>query len=384
MSTIISRKFDLGEFDDLVRVITPTSDGKLYVSGFFNTYKGVTENYFIRLNADGTKDTGFDNLSSFFAVTAIATTSDGKVYAGGNFTTYKGVADNNRIIRLNADGTKDTGFDNSTGFNFEVSVIKPTSDGKVYVGGNFTSYKGVTENRIIRLNADGTKDTGFDTGTGFNGSVSDIATTSDGKVYVGGNFTTYKGVADNNRIIRLNADGTKDTGFDNSTGFNSFVSVIAATSDGKVYAGGFFNTYKGVTENYFIRLNADGTKDTGFDNSTGFNSQIECIAATSDGKVYAGGFFTTYKGISAVYFTRLNADGTKDIAFDTGTGFNDYVAAIVPTSDGKVYAGGSFNTYKGETANYIIQLNADGTRRNTKSAVISTAGTNRFTISPPQ
>jgi hypothetical protein len=37
-----------------------------------------------------------------------------------------------------------------------------------------------------------------------------------------GNFTTYKGVAAN-RIIRLNPDGSKDTDFDNSTGFSTIV-----------------------------------------------------------------------------------------------------------------------------------------------------------------
>jgi len=47
------------------------------------------------------------------------------------------------------------------GFNTIISAIASQSDGKILVGGNFTTYQGATENRIIRLNADGSKDTTF-------------------------------------------------------------------------------------------------------------------------------------------------------------------------------------------------------------------------------
>ena len=99
----------------------------------------------------------------------------------------------------------------------------------ILVVGAFTAYKGVTENRIIKLNGNGTKNTSFDNSTGFNNIAETIAIDSAGKIYVGGDFTTYKGVTEN-RIIKLNADGTKDTSFDNSTGFTPFsVKEIAIT-----------------------------------------------------------------------------------------------------------------------------------------------------------
>jgi len=100
-------------------------------------------------------------------------------------------------------GSKDTEFDNSTGFGAtSVTTITIDSNGKIYVGGSFTTYKGVEANYIIRLNPDGSKDTGFDNSTSFNGAVYDITIDSNGKIYVGGLFTTYKGV-EANRIIRL-------------------------------------------------------------------------------------------------------------------------------------------------------------------------------------
>jgi uncharacterized delta-60 repeat protein len=347
-------------FNGTVRSFAIDSNGKIYVGGDFTSYKGTTANRIIRLNPDGSKDTGFDNSTGFSGtrVRKIVIDSNGKIYAVGNFTSYKGVTEN-RIIRLNADGTKDTGFDNSTGFNGEVMDIAIDSNGKIYLVGWFTQYKGDSASGIIRLNPDGTKDTGFDNSTGFTSGgtliVSSLAIDANGKIYVGGNFTSYKGTSAIS-IIRLNPDGTKDTGFDNSTGANASVDVFAIDSNGKIYAGGAFTAYKGVTANYIIRLNPDGTKDTGFDNDTAFDSSVTSIQLDSNGKIYAGGVFTSYKGVTENYIIRLNPDGTEDVGFDNTTGFGAPVNVIVIDSNGKIYVGGDFTSYKGTTANYIIRL----------------------------
>ncbi|SFA96784.1 protein of unknown function, partial [Flavobacterium swingsii] len=84
-------------------------------------------------------------------------------------------------------------FGSLPGFNNSVNAIVVQLDGKILMGGIYTSYNQATENRIIRLNADGTKDTSFITGTGFNNSVNSIAVQPDGKIMVGGDFTTYNG-----------------------------------------------------------------------------------------------------------------------------------------------------------------------------------------------
>jgi uncharacterized delta-60 repeat protein len=201
------------------------------------------------------------------------------------------------------------------------------SNGKIYVGGGYSTYKGVSANEIIRLNPDGSKDTEFDNSTGFNAGVQHISIDSNGKIYVGGEFTTYKGVSANH-IIRLNPDGSKDTGFDNSTGFNPSVFAISIDSNGKIYVGGAFSTYKGVSANDIIRLNPDGSKDTGFDNSTGFNFGVFAISIDSNGKIYAGGNFTTYKGVSAIRIIRLD---TAFIPFISTTALKDVLDNPIPT-----------------------------------------------------
>jgi uncharacterized delta-60 repeat protein len=349
-------------FSSLVYTIATQADGKILVGGAFNAYKGVTENRIIRLNADGSKDTTFITGTGFSSpVRTITTQADGKILVGGEFTTYNGVTEN-RIIRLNADGSKDTGFNTGTGFNNTVLAITAQTDGKILLGGAFTTYNGVTENRIIRLNTDGSKDTAFNTGTGFNNSVLAITAQTDGKILLGGAFTPYNGFIVN-YIVSLNTDGSKDNTFSIGTGFNNFVLAITTQSDGKIIVGGTFTTYNNsIIENRIIRLNADGSKDTAFSTEVGFNGSVRAIATQADGKILVGGDFTTYKGVTENYIIRLNANGSKDTSFNTGTEFNNFVWAIAIQADGKILVGGGFTSYNGVTENRIIRLNADGTK----------------------
>jgi uncharacterized delta-60 repeat protein len=218
--------------------------------------------------------------------------SNNKLYVGGNFDTYKSNLAP-RLVKLNADGSRNRDIDAflNLGFNGTVTSFLSTSDNKLYVGGNFTEYNGVLRNRLIRLTRLGELDTSFDIGTGFNGQVNTLQLDSNGKLYVGGSFTTYKGATES-RIIRLNPDGSKDTDFDNSTGFGAQVRTLQLDNNGKLYVGGDFNSYKGVAANRIIRLNSDGSKDTDFDNSPVIwrsRASLHAFQLDNNGKLYAGG-----------------------------------------------------------------------------------------------
>ena len=167
-------------------------------------------------------------------VYATALLSDGKILIGGSFTTYNGVVVN-RIARVNPDSSLDTTFRTGTGMGGSVRKILLQPDGKMLIGGSFTAYNGVTANRIVRLNADGTRDTTF-TGTGADNSVLGMALQPDGKIIISGLFTTYNGTAIN-RITRLNADGTLDTTFTVGTGADGEVFTVALQPDtgGKIF-----------------------------------------------------------------------------------------------------------------------------------------------------
>jgi uncharacterized delta-60 repeat protein len=364
-------------FDASVNTIEIQTDGKILVGGAFSEYQSVSANCIIRLNTDGTRDTSNIFGSGFgSSVSSILVRSNGKILLGGEFTAYQGTS-TQRITKLSSDANIDTSFIVDAGFNSTVNAIAIQPDGKIIAVGNFTTYRGVSVNRIVRLNTDGTRDTSFSVGTGFSSVTRSIAIQSDGKILVGGTYSTYQSVSAN-FIVRINTDGTRDTSFAIGTGFNSTVSAVSIQPDGKILAGGDFTTYQSVSVNRIARLNTDGTRDTSFSVGTGFNGSALVIAVQFNGTILVGGGFTTYDGVSANRIIGLNTNGTRDTSFDIGAGFSSNIVAIAIQPDGKILCGGGFGTYQGFSSPYIIRLNMDGSRDT--SFVVST-GFNNVTLS---
>jgi len=308
-------------------------------------------------------DPGFVQTGSGFnnTIYAHAVQPDGKVIVGGSFTTYNAVS-RNRIARLKADGSLDETFIVGTGFDATIYSMALQPDGKIIVVGNFGTYNGITSlNNIVRLNNDGSLDPSFSIGTGLSALAYTVVIQSDGKILVGGNFTSYNGTL-RNRIVRINSDGSNDNTFSPSSGCNNTVYSVAVQTDGKILLGGTFTTVNGVTSNRFGRLNANGSTDTGFSIGTGFNSTVNAIALQSTGKIIVGGAFTTCNGISAGYITRLNTTGLIDTAtFVSGTGFNSSVNSIAIQPDDKILTTGAFGTFNAsESRVRIARLNSNG------------------------
>lgn len=131
------------------------------------------------------------------------------------------------------------------------------------IGGGFTAFNGASRNYIARLNADGSLDTSFNPGTGRNRWVDTTAIQADGKILIGGDFTSYNGTSIN-RIARLNEDGSLDTSFNPGTGAGNWVFTTALQPDGKILIGGFFTSYNSISRSGIARLNADGSLETSF------------------------------------------------------------------------------------------------------------------------
>jgi uncharacterized delta-60 repeat protein len=112
---------------------------------------GTARNYLARLNANGTLDAGFNpNVSgrSSSSVNCTAIQADGKIIVGGYFSTVGGIG-RNGIARLNTDGTVDASFnpDLSDGVN----SVTVQADGRIIISGVFTRVGGVARNTLVRL-----------------------------------------------------------------------------------------------------------------------------------------------------------------------------------------------------------------------------------------
>src|SRR5947208_292836 len=189
---------------------------------------------------------------------------------------------------------------------------------------------------------------GFDPGADRN--VKALAVQPDGKIVVGGTFSTLggggMGTTTRKHIGRLPPDGSVDSF---NPGANDVVDALAIQADGKIVVGGFFTTFGGggsgtIPRSCIARLNPDGTIDAGFDpgaSGRGTHSEdstIFSIVVQADGKIVVGGELTLLGGGGTGHFPRsqigrLNPDGTIDMSYDPGA--NNDVKGLAVQRDGK-------------------------------------------------
>jgi uncharacterized delta-60 repeat protein len=263
---------------------------------------------------------------------------------------------------LNADGTLDTTFVDpglEPYANNDVHALALQSDGKVLIGGSFTSH-------VARLNSNGSRDWTFGD-TKANGDVNALAIQSDGKVLIGGDFTSVDG-ATRKRVARLNSNGTLDTTFgDPAVGPDTSpvaeVHALAVQSDGKVLIGGRFSSVGGATRNRVARLNSNGTLDATFVDPNVQSARpmdyVSALALQSDGKVLVVGNIDSVGGVSRTGIARLNLDGTLDTTFVPNVflpSANDAVWGLAIQLDCTVVIGGSFHTVDGQPRAHVARL----------------------------
>ncbi len=299
---------------------------------------------------------GFDPNANG-AIRVVVVQADGKVLIGGDFTTLSSnggapVA-RNQIARLNPDGTIDTAFDPNA--NATVFSIAVQADGKVLVGGNFNNIGGQPRNFIARLDAlTGLADS-FDPNA--NGSVQSIAVQADGKVLVGGFFNGANSIggATRNRVARLDATTGLADALDPNA--NGIVYSIAVQADGKILVGGLFTNIAGQTRNRIARLDPISGAVDSFDPNA--NGNVFSIAVQPDGKILAGGSFSGANSIGGQTRNRIaRLDPTTGLADSFNPNANGIVQTIAVQPDGKILAGGVFLIIGGQTRNRIARLDA--------------------------
>ena len=366
LSGSIDTTFNPGQtgFNSTVRCMATQSDGKLLVGGDFTTYSGSASNFLVRINTNGTRDTTFTaTLNS--SVYTMAVQTNGKIVIGGAFTLVSGITVP-RLARLNADGTRDITWNpGATGANNIVRDLKIQSDGRVLAVGDFATYSGSAVSRIVRTQTSGTIDTTFVSGNGLGNVAYNIHIQPDGKIITAGAFVIYSG-SSNNYIVRINSDGTKDNTFNLGTGFNSNVNISSLQSDGKIIAAGAFTAYSGSSNNYIVRINSDGTKDNTFNVGTGLDAAgwglglTNLISYDSQNNVYLASDNVTYSGSSIPRIWKLKPNGTLDTTYNAGAGLNRLAVANL-VSGNRVYTAGTFTNYKAEGATGIAMVSDSAT-----------------------
>jgi len=251
------------------------------------------------------------------------------------------------------------------GVDGEIFAFAIQTDGKIVVGGQFSTLGGLPRDNLGRLNANGTLDSDF--GAGANGQVYALTIQSDGKILVGGRFLFLNGES-RGHVGRLHPDGSLDMSFDPSVNPDTMAGKIRAflvQPDGKILLGGSFSQIAGATRLCLARIESDGSLDTSFDAelTTCQSDGVLSLALQADGKIVAAGAINVTIGLQ--YFDgilRFGTDGSMDTTFDPGLG---YATAMSIQADGKMVMAGE-DSHLHRVTNDIastqeLSLNGSGT-----------------------
>ncbi|MEL1246061.1 hypothetical protein AAEO56_17440 [Flavobacterium sp. DGU11] len=297
------------------------SFGKIYVGGNFNNFNGSSKKGVVRLNADGSVDPTF--TFDFFSpnsqasvVYDLAFDSSGKLLIAGNFwTTTPSWGSATGLMRVNYDGSYDNSFTRIAGDNDVIFKVLVQPDGKVLIGGYFNISTAPNDaDGLARLNADGTLDVSFLSENDVFGFIYDIYVDSNNKIILGGLFKKSFFSNQWNILARFNDSGSVDDSF------NAFEVGFLSTSNNVVYSikpygsdiliGGRIPYYNGNPAGDLMLIGENGIADTSFDIGEGFESlsgaaEINCITTQDDGKIIAGGYFSSYNGSTVHGLARL-------------------------------------------------------------------------------
>ena len=298
------------------------------------------------------------NPTASNTIFAICVQTDGKILLGGNFTSVTGQP-RKYLARLNSDGTLDNGFDPAPSGFVETLVVQP--DGQILVGGGFLTIGGQTRWGIARLSAAGVVDPGFNAAAeyrDFFGMVHALALQANGQIVVGGHFMKLGGQWRTN-IARLNVDGTVDPAFNPGAAGGAVGDVLSLClqPDGKILAGGWFAALAGKPRNGFGRLDPSGALDAAFDPKP--VGTVLAVAVQPDGQLIVGGTFTAVGGQSRNCIARLGTNGVADATFNPGA--SGAVSSIVLQADGRILVGGSFTNLAGQSRTNLGRLDQPGT-----------------------
>jgi uncharacterized delta-60 repeat protein len=353
----IDPSFNTPGASDAVYDLALQPDGKILVAGAFIGIGGVLCSYLARLNTDGSIDPGyvppfpapFPPTFATSIVNSISLQADGKLVIGGFVIRTNMPQTTSVFLRLNTDGSIDNSFDAGT-VNGSGQKVLVQPDGKIMVGGTFTSIAGTPRNRIARLNANGSLDTSFDAGVGPNNRVNAINVRPDSSIWIGGDFSTVNGVA-RNKLALLSSTGALDNSFVPALNNTGLTYSLIPGAGGKLLAAGLLQSTSGPRDS-LILFNADGSVDLSVNLNSVSLGSVSAVAVQPDGKIVVVGNFTRVNGGVRSRIARLNGDGTLDSTFVPTTVVNGPTLAMILQPDGKILIGGTT----------LIRLNTDGSR----------------------
>lgn len=295
-------------------------------------------------------------------VNGLASDASSNVVVAGAFTAV-GTHTVGRITRFDASGSYDSTF-NSGGVgadnNISCLFINPSSGNDYWISGDFLNYNGNSAVRLAHLDINGVYDATFGTniGSGFNANVKTMAyVNSSSQLVVAGSFTTFKGLT-RGRIVLLNANGTEDATFasGSGTGANNQIQSVAIFGS-KILVAGNFTSFNGTAVNRLVLLNLNGTVDTAFATAFGTGANNTVSSVFYDGvnnRILLAGQFTTLNSVARSAVGALTSTGAPD------TTFNSHFSTEPISATNTVFCDSGYTYFTGPSTVGILQFDSSG------------------------
>jgi len=191
--------------------------------------------------------------------------------------------------------------------------------------------------------------------SGINGTVYALAVQPDGKIVVGGEFSSVNNTPRSN-LARLNPDGSLDASFvpKFSDGPNGTVYALAIDANGNLLVGGMFSMAAEVPRRNFVRYMTDGTVDKNFDEGQSPNGMVKAIAVLPDGSIVIGGEFSEVGSVLRRNIAIFGPDSTLMASTPEMQKLNGTVRKLAPGAAGEVVAVGQFQITGSQYQNAAI------------------------------
>jgi uncharacterized delta-60 repeat protein len=349
--------------DQAANLVLTQPDGKIVVVGT-SFAQADTELSVARYNADGSLDSSFNGngiarfgsgSGQFLTPTSVTVDASGRLLVAGYLPYFFGSYADFAVLRLNADGSPDTSFGtagratvrSATGSTYDkVQGVTVDSSGRVVLAGTSSSFITGSQFAVARLNADGSKDTGFGSGgettirygIGYTqDTASGLALDAAGRIVVAGttnNFSTGTGF--DFAVTRLNSNGSLDTSFGSSGkttidfgsagAFSSDSAAgVALDASGRIVVAG--STFINSSQDFAVaRLNSDGSLDptwgaggkTTLHVGPSYSTDVaRGVAIDPAGRIAVAGS-TGFGGTSSFALALFKPNGCPDVDFGTG------------------------------------------------------------------
>jgi len=307
--------------------LSPLSDGNYLAAGFFSKYNergGI--NSVTRLYQRAQLDTMTVDLVNPDPVNkpnddkdTVATfnggvngtiryayeTDGGQIIAVGTFTEYRSIYYTrstksnkvpnrvlmNQVLKMNDDGSLDSTFNynptlhkGNPGGNGPILAAIRISNNRVLLVGSFTTFNGVSANRIVCLDeSDGSISSDFNTGSGADNAIAAVTYNwNTDQILLTGDFHSFNGTPANG-VVLLNSDGSVENSFQLKAVAGGRVTYAAQLNSGDVIVAGTFQRYDNKVRPGFAYLDVSGTAKAGYNNTGSFVGTInKMIERTTD------------------------------------------------------------------------------------------------------